>query len=81
MVLRRHWTHAVIDYFCGKRKEQELEVKEEIMEAKYEKTKIEKTAKLLDHLNHGQHQQVLEVLKTYEDTFQRTWLNLERTIY
>ena len=72
MVLRCHWTQAVIDYFCGKRKEQELEVKEENMEAKYEKTKIEKTTKFLDHLNHDQHQQVLEVLKTYEDTFQGT---------
>ena len=52
MVPRGHWTQAAIKGFWdheGERKE-ELESKEEILEAKYKKTDLQETANSLKHL-------------------------------
>lgn len=72
MVPKGHWIQVAIGPFQEKGKTQKLEAKEKILKAKCDKTDIEKIAKPLDHLNHAQQEQVFEVLKKYEDSFQET---------
>ena len=75
MVPRGHWTQAAIkglwDHENKKRKE-ELESKEEILEAKYKKTDLQETANSLKHLTSDEQELVLEDLKKHEVAFQGT---------
>ena len=66
---KKFWNHE------SKERNEELESKEEILEAKYKKMDLQETSNSLTHLNSNEQELVLKVLKRYEKAFQGTRRN------